>query len=169
MGLTPPGSRRSTKSEIAESVDVEDLLEELARYERKSLPENTRRAYRADWADFRTWCERRRHVPMPARRRMMPAMIDTRPMPRAPLAGVTVTVLDMARSPLRQDPPATARTRPPAGAGRSRDGRTTHTGPTVATGDAHRAANAHLRAGAATTARPARVGMGGCGPCASPT
>ena len=60
---------RGTKARAraaADDVPIDDLLEELARFERKALPENTRRAYRSDWADFRAWCARRRRVAMPA-------------------------------------------------------------------------------------------------------
>lgn len=60
-------SRRTHHNEPPDSLDPEELLQELARYEKKSLPQNTRRAYAADWADFRRWCERRRLIAMPAR------------------------------------------------------------------------------------------------------
>lgn len=60
-------SRRAHHNEPPDVLDADELLEELARYEKKALPRNTRRAYAADWADFRRWCERRRHVAMPAR------------------------------------------------------------------------------------------------------
>jgi site-specific recombinase XerD len=60
-------SRRTRHNVAPDSLEPDELLEELARYERKSLPQNTRRAYAADWADFRRWCERRRLVAMPAR------------------------------------------------------------------------------------------------------
>ena len=59
-------SRRTQRTDLADSLDPQALLEELARYEKKALPENTKRAYRADWADFKAWAARRRLVAMPA-------------------------------------------------------------------------------------------------------
>lgn len=59
--------RRKHLSHLTEHIAIEELLEEVARYERKALPENTRRAYRNDWRDFRTWCERRQQMALPAR------------------------------------------------------------------------------------------------------
>ena len=61
----PP--RRRRLSDLTEHVAVDELLEELARYEKMALPENTRRAYRNDWRDFRTWCERRQRMALPAK------------------------------------------------------------------------------------------------------
>jgi site-specific recombinase XerD len=60
-----PVSRTSTH--LSDSIDIEDLLEELARLEKQALPENTRRAYRSDWRDFRSWCERRQRMAIPAK------------------------------------------------------------------------------------------------------
>ena len=45
---------------------IDDLSDELARFEKKALPENTRRAYANDWKDFRIWCARRSRVALPA-------------------------------------------------------------------------------------------------------
>lgn len=61
----PP--RRRRVSDLTEHIAIDELLEELARYEKKALPENTRRAYRNDWRDFRTWCERRQRMALPAK------------------------------------------------------------------------------------------------------
>ena len=63
---SPGRSRGSQPKDLTDSLHVDELLEELARYERKALPENTRRAYRSDWAEFRGWCERRKRLAMPA-------------------------------------------------------------------------------------------------------
>lgn len=60
-------SPRPRLSDLTDRISIDELLEELAQYEKKAIPENTRRAYRADWQDFKRWCERRRHVALPAR------------------------------------------------------------------------------------------------------
>ncbi len=45
---------------------LEELGCEANRYATQSKAENTRRAYRADWADFVGWCEKYRRTSMPA-------------------------------------------------------------------------------------------------------
>ena len=54
-------------TDVTDSIAVDELLEELARYERKAMPDNTRRAYRNDWNDFKTFCRRRGYHALPAR------------------------------------------------------------------------------------------------------
>ncbi len=53
--------------QLGEDVSVEDLLDEMADYERKALPPNTKRAYASDWADFLAWCVRKRVPALPAK------------------------------------------------------------------------------------------------------
>lgn len=50
----------------SDTLSVEELLDELARFEKKALPENTRRAYASDWKDFRSWCAHRSRISLPA-------------------------------------------------------------------------------------------------------
>ncbi|MFO0840898.1 MAG: site-specific integrase [Gemmataceae bacterium] len=45
---------------------LEEIGSEATRYLEQSKAENTRRAYRADWADFVTWCDKYRRSSMPA-------------------------------------------------------------------------------------------------------
>lgn len=47
-------------------LDDARLLRELRQFERNAVPDNTRRAYQADWSDFRAWCWRRRRTALPA-------------------------------------------------------------------------------------------------------
>lgn len=62
----PHGRRRRTAPDASDALSVEELLDELARFEKKALPENTRRSYASDWKDFRTWCARRSRTALPA-------------------------------------------------------------------------------------------------------
>jgi site-specific recombinase XerD len=41
-------------------------IEEARDFIRDSIPENTRRAYASDWAEFNDWCRAHKAVPMPA-------------------------------------------------------------------------------------------------------
>lgn len=50
-----------------DELEIEELLSEIARYEKKSMAKNTLRAYRCDWDDFRFWCRRRKLLALPAR------------------------------------------------------------------------------------------------------
>jgi site-specific recombinase XerD len=59
--------RKQLLSDLTDKIGVDELFDEIARYERKSLAENTRRAYRNDWNDFRSWCRKRRLLALPAR------------------------------------------------------------------------------------------------------
>lgn len=45
---------------------LEDVGAKATEYLEKSKAENTRRAYRADWADFEAWCAKYRQASMPA-------------------------------------------------------------------------------------------------------
>ena len=45
---------------------LKDIGAEATRYLEQSKALNTRRAYRADWADFAAWCEKFRRQPLPA-------------------------------------------------------------------------------------------------------
>jgi integrase len=45
---------------------LERMGADAARYLEQSKAPNTRRAYRADWADFTAWCTQYRRVPLPA-------------------------------------------------------------------------------------------------------
>ena len=45
---------------------LEDIGAEATKYLDQSKAENTKRAYRADWADFTAWCEKYRLSPLPA-------------------------------------------------------------------------------------------------------
>src|SRR5262249_53262630 len=45
---------------------IDELLEEAQRTAIESIPENTRRAYAADWNHFRNWCQKRSRGPLPA-------------------------------------------------------------------------------------------------------
>jgi integrase len=48
-------------------LSLEDLIAEAQKVARESIPENTKRAYKADWKDFAIFCERRRLSVLPAR------------------------------------------------------------------------------------------------------
>jgi len=48
-------------------VSIEDLIAEANKVAREAIPENTKRAYRADWRDFETFCSRRKLSSLPAR------------------------------------------------------------------------------------------------------
>lgn len=48
-------------------VSIEDLIAEAQKVARESIPENTKRAYKADWNDFQRFCEKRRLRALPAR------------------------------------------------------------------------------------------------------
>lgn len=45
---------------------LEDIGTEATKYLEQSKADNTKRAYRADWADFTAWCEKYRLRPLPA-------------------------------------------------------------------------------------------------------
>jgi integrase len=46
---------------------LEDVGEKASEYIRQAKAPNTRKAYRADWADFVAWCKKYRRAPLPAR------------------------------------------------------------------------------------------------------
>jgi site-specific recombinase XerD len=46
---------------------LEDVGQKASEYVRQAKASNTRRAYRADWADFVEWCKKYRRAPPPAR------------------------------------------------------------------------------------------------------
>jgi integrase len=48
-------------------ISIEDLIAEANKVAREAIPENTKRAYRADWRDFETFCGRRKLSSLPAR------------------------------------------------------------------------------------------------------
>jgi integrase len=48
-------------------ISLDDLIAEAQRVARGSIPENTKRAYGADWKDFQRFCGRRRLSSVPAR------------------------------------------------------------------------------------------------------
>src|SRR5688572_3770869 len=50
----------------SELIPIEDLLREAQEAAKRATPENTLRAYRADWNDFRNWCKRRKLSALPA-------------------------------------------------------------------------------------------------------
>ena len=47
-------------------VDLSDLAARAAEFARSSRSAATERAYRSDWADFSSWCERAGLSPLPA-------------------------------------------------------------------------------------------------------
>jgi len=47
-------------------VPLEDLIAEAQKVALESIPENTKRAYKADWKDFTVFCEKRRLSALPA-------------------------------------------------------------------------------------------------------
>lgn len=57
--LPLPGTR-------CQAARLEEIGQEATRYLEQSRAANTRRAYRADWADFSAWCDRHRRMSMPA-------------------------------------------------------------------------------------------------------
>lgn len=65
MAAGRPSQRRTTRI-LDDDASLDNLLQAAAEYEKKSLPDNTRRAYRNDWQDFRNWCIKRRHRFLPA-------------------------------------------------------------------------------------------------------
>jgi site-specific recombinase XerD len=46
---------------------LEEMGEKASEYVRQAKAPNTRKAYRADWADFVVWCKKYRRAPLPAR------------------------------------------------------------------------------------------------------
>lgn len=68
MATKKPSQNQKTRRsrDSSESVSIDDLLDELARFEKKAIPDNTRRSYASDWNDFRNWCHRRSRVALPA-------------------------------------------------------------------------------------------------------
>lgn len=55
------------QTNLSDELEIEELLGEISRYEKKSMAENTLRAYRSDWDDFRLWCRRKKLLALPAR------------------------------------------------------------------------------------------------------
>src|SRR5262245_44145010 len=45
---------------------LEEVGQKASEYLRQAKAPNTRKAYRADWADFLAWCKTYRRVPLPA-------------------------------------------------------------------------------------------------------
>lgn len=66
MGTRKHSAGKSVARDASDSLSIDDLLSELARFEKRALPENTRRSYASDWKDFRSWCARRSRVALPA-------------------------------------------------------------------------------------------------------
>ena len=64
--LSGPDIRRSGPMEPSMSTDLVDPLASVRAYLEAEKADNTRRAYRADWADFLAWCEKASDEPMPA-------------------------------------------------------------------------------------------------------
>lgn len=54
------------KSAESQAAKLADLGAKVADYVEMSKADNTRRAYRSDWADFALWCKQYRRVSMPA-------------------------------------------------------------------------------------------------------
>src|SRR5918911_1925276 len=46
---------------------LEEVGQKASEYVHLAKAPNTRKAYRADWADFVTWCKKYRRAPLPAR------------------------------------------------------------------------------------------------------
>jgi hypothetical protein len=69
----PTNKKRTTSSPAVTESPAEALsrLEEFGQkaseYLRQAKAPNTRKAYRADWADFVAWCKKYRRAPLPAR------------------------------------------------------------------------------------------------------
>src|SRR5262245_60695568 len=66
---TTTGTSSPTTMRRPEALDLAHLEEVGAKareYLNQSKARNTRRAYRADWADFQAWCARYRRNPLPA-------------------------------------------------------------------------------------------------------
>lgn len=63
--ITQPAPQRPRAAQ-AQAVRLEEIGTEATRYLEQSKAPNTRRAYRADWADFAAWCEKFRRLPLPA-------------------------------------------------------------------------------------------------------
>lgn len=61
-----PSSASQPKAARHHAARLEEIGEEAGRYLEQSKADNTRRAYRADWADFSAWCEKYRRSPLPA-------------------------------------------------------------------------------------------------------
>lgn len=70
MSPRPQLSIRTPNAAENQSRRLEKIGNETRRYLEQSKADNTRRAYRADWADFTAWCEK-------YRRRTLPALPDT--------------------------------------------------------------------------------------------
>jgi hypothetical protein len=69
-----PTKRTDTDSSLAltdSSAETLSRLEEMGQraseYVHQAKAPNTRKAYRADWADFLAWCQQYRQDPLPAR------------------------------------------------------------------------------------------------------
>jgi integrase len=56
-----------TLKDNTDSVPIEDLLSEAQEAADRAVPENTLRAYKADWQDFARWCKRRQLSALPAK------------------------------------------------------------------------------------------------------
>jgi hypothetical protein len=46
---------------------LQEMGDKASEYIRQAKAPNTRKAYRADWADFVAWCKKYRRDPLPAR------------------------------------------------------------------------------------------------------
>ena len=59
---------KSLSDGVAEpdSTALVSVAEEAREYIRQSKSENTRRAYKSDWADFTSWCTEHKRASMPA-------------------------------------------------------------------------------------------------------
>lgn len=62
--MTVPGSGPAAAGEM---VRLEELGTRARDFLRQAKAANTRKAYRADWADFASWCAKYRREPLPAR------------------------------------------------------------------------------------------------------
>ena len=72
------GKRPAGHVTLQSTSEVASLLNEAASFAREAVPENTRRAYRADWQDFVAWCERRKLSALPARPRTVTLYLTAR-------------------------------------------------------------------------------------------
>lgn len=70
MPKEPPSSplppSRLPLAARTEAAKLEEIGAEARKYLEQSKAPNTRRAYRADWADFSSWCAKYRRSPLPA-------------------------------------------------------------------------------------------------------
>lgn len=64
--LTPFLPRPAPRAAGHHAAQFEKIGATVTKYLDQSKAENTKRGYRADWADFTAWCEKYRRVPLPA-------------------------------------------------------------------------------------------------------